>query len=416
MRLFGFELKKLIGKRGIFIALILFSMINLLKIHSVYQSYSYLAPENTVSASSEFMDWHTAYWTLYPDVKGTMTNESIERILALYRPLEEKLADLTASTEMNQPGTITGNDYSDANLLSKYYMKPMEYFYTYRQNAEAVIERARENVLFYREHGNEYEARKNALIHNIYAGRVISNFEYTEMVNYLVHYDFSTVLTLLLVLYGIVGVFVRERETQMTGLLITSPKGGRETALAKLLAASVFAVCVSLWFSLSDVLGFALTFGTWEGLGMPVYAITNLSTSAVNMTLLQYIFLSAFTKALGIWVLGMMILLVSRFWDNALVPFIAGGIGAGGLAVLSSIFAYSGNIIAKILNPATLLTNRVLFGKTEIINMFGFPVLSYAAAIGVGLLIGGILVAVIHFSTMRNRALRKGRALCLLLK
>ena len=38
---------------------------------------------------------------------------------------------MTASTATDDPNTMTGNLYSDRNLLDKYYVTPMQYFYEY---------------------------------------------------------------------------------------------------------------------------------------------------------------------------------------------------------------------------------------------------------------------------------------------
>ena len=90
-----------------------------------------------------------------------------------------------------------------------------------------------------------YQQRESGAIYNLYAGRTISAFAYREMCNYYLNYDFSIVLTLLLCLYGIIGTFVGERETQMDMLLLVSPNGGRKTALAKIFAATLFLLLTS---------------------------------------------------------------------------------------------------------------------------------------------------------------------------
>ena len=79
------------------------------------------------------------------------------------------------------------------------------------------------------------------------------------------------------------------------------------------------------------------------------------------------------------------------FWKNALLP-------------LSSIFPLYGadrqrsrlrlpNFFwRKVLNPYSLLTNRVLLGKTEFVNLGGFPVLTWQTAIWFALIAGLVLL------------------------
>lgn len=281
MRLIRFEFIKQFRKRSVLVILVLFSIINLLKIHSEYKAYSYLSNGN------DERSWNAVYWQLYNEYSGEITIEKINQLLSVYKPLAEATADMTASTATDNPNTMTGNLYSDRNLLDKYYVQPMQFFYGYQSAADKVAEKARENALIYEEHGEEYEARKNAVIYRLYTDRTISEYSYHEMYNYYLNYDFSSVLMLLLCLYGIVSTFVSEKETQMDMLLLTCANGGKKTALAKIIAVTAFVWLVSLWFSLLDYIGFVASFHTFEGWSLPVYAIPNLAEAAVNINLLD---------------------------------------------------------------------------------------------------------------------------------
>ena len=396
IRLIRFEFYKLFCKRSILVILLVFSVINLFKIQNEFQSYSYLADKG------ESKSWSSVYWQLYEEYNGEMTMEKIDKLLALYHPLKEATADMTASTATDNPNTMTGNIYSDRNLLDKYYVEPMEQFYNYESLAEEVVEKARENVSIYEEKGQEYEVRKNSVIYNLYSGREILSFSYREMYNYYLNYDFSTVLILLLCLYGIVGTFVCEKETQMNMLLLTNPKGGKQTVFSKVIAVSLFVMAVSLWFSALDYIGFTLSFGTAEGYDLPIYAIQNFSTSSVSWNLCWYSVVSALVRALGAWYMGMLFLLISMLGCNALIPFVS-GFGLGLCLILLGDFCSSRiNVWMKIINPYSLLTNRILFGKTEFINVAGYPVLSCIGAFFWTVFVGILIIAVIMILSAKN--------------
>mgnify|MGYP007025201254 CR=1 FL=1 len=83
------------------------SLANLFKIYGDYTSYSYLAD------GSGAQSWHTVYWQLYEEYRGEITPEKIEQLLAVYQPLAQATADMTASTATDDPNTMTGNLYSD---------------------------------------------------------------------------------------------------------------------------------------------------------------------------------------------------------------------------------------------------------------------------------------------------------------
>lgn len=397
MRLIRFEFIKQFRKRSVLVILVLFSIINLLKIHSEYKAYSYLSNGN------DERSWNAVYWQLYNEYSGEITIEKINQLLSVYKPLAEATADMTASTATDNPNTMTGNLYSDRNLLDKYYVQPMQFFYGYQSAADKVAEKARENALIYEEHGEEYEARKNAVIYRLYTDRTISEYSYHEMYNYYLNYDFSSVLMLLLCLYGIVSTFVSEKETQMDMLLLTCANGGKKTALAKIIAVTAFVWLVSLWFSLLDYIGFVASFHTFEGWSLPVYAIPNLAEAAVNINLLEYSLLSAVLKAVGAWTLGMLMLLLSTFWKNALIPFVLNLAACMALIISGASVAYSSFPWAKVLNPYSLLTNRILMGKTEFLNIANHPVLTYKVAVVFALIAGLMIALTIYFLSAENR-------------
>lgn len=404
IRLIRYEFIKQFCKRSILALFVVFSLASLFKIYGEYKSYSYLADGSGAG------HWHTVYWQLYEEYRGKITPEKIEQLLAVYQPLVQATADMTASTATDDPNTMTGNLYSDRNLLDKYFVTPMQYFYEYSGQAEEVTNRARQNAALYEERGAVYQQRESGAVYHLYAGRSIPAFAYQEMCNYYLNYDFSIVLTLMLCLYGIIGTFVSERETQMDMLLIVSPNGGRKTTLAKILAATIFLVLTSLWFSLLDLIGFAASFQTFEGLTLPVFAIPNFAEASVNINIFQYALLSAALKCAGAWEIGMLWLLVSMFWKNALLPFVIDFALCMALVVSGAACAYSNFFWTKVLNPYSLLTNRVLLGKTEFVNLGGFPVLTWQAAVWISLTAGLALAAAIYFLSAENCHRCVGRA------
>ena len=405
IRLIRYEFIKQFCKHSILALFVVFSLANLFKIYGEYQSYSYLTDGNGERS------WHTHHWQLYEEYRGEITLKKIEHLLAVYQPLVEATSDMTASTAVDDPNTMTGNLYSDRNLLDRYFVQPMQYFYEYSGRSEQVANKARQNAALYGERGAVYQQRENSIIYNLYAGRAITAFAYREMCNYYLNYDFSIVLTLLISLYGVISTFVNERETQMDMLLLVNPNGGRKTALAKILAVTLFLLLTSLWFSLLDLIGFAVSFQTLEGLALPIFAIPNFAESSVNISIFQYALLSAALKCAGAWVIGMLWLLVSMFWKNALVPFIINFALCMALIVNGAASAYSSFFWLKALNPYSLLANRVLLGKTEFINLGGFPVLTWQAAIWFALIVGLAVAVMIYFLSAENchRCVRRAK-------
>lgn len=395
VRLIKFELKKHFIKRSLLIVLFVLSILDIAKINMVYQESSNIA----VSTSPT---WYRVFWQLYDEFSGTMTKEKIDQLLSVYRPLEQQTADLTASRRMNDPNTYTGNVFSDYYLLTGYYIQPMEYAYMYRSVASDIVRKAQENMAFYNKLGNKCMYRENRMITKLFAGRSITRFSYTEMYQYYLEYDFSSVLVMLFCLYGLVGVFVMEKETQMDMLLMTTVSGGRKTVITKIIASILFIFAVSLWFWLLDFTAFSAVFHSLEAAASPVYALANFENASVNLTMSQYAIVSAAIKTGGMMVLGLVFLFVSSVSQNALLPFVVNMVLSGAVILHQEIMEGSEHILFKIINPFILVANSELFKKTEFIHIFNIPVLSYIAALISATLICVIFILLIVFTTRKN--------------
>ena len=202
--------------------------------------------------------------------------------------------------------------------------------------------------------------------------------------------------------YGVAGTFVEERETQMDRLLLTNPNGGSRTVLAKLMAASGFLLLVTMWFSLLDLAGFGAAFGTLEGLDLPVYAIPSFAEAPIDLSVLQFAVLAAALRSVGLWALGMVWLAVSLRGRNALVPLVANFALTAVLVIGGASAAYSHFVWAKALDPYSLLAGRPLLAQTEFLDIGGFPVLSWQAALAISLVAGLVVAAAIYLLSPRN--------------
>lgn len=393
--LIKYELKKHFLKRSIFMALLLFSVINLAKVDSIHREKSLLG-DNTPSS------WKSIYWQLYNDFSGPMTMESIEELMEIQRPLESQTADLTASTAMDNPDTYTGNVYSDYYLLTWCFVQPMEYLYMYQYNASEIVRIAQSNMRFYSMHESEYLYRVNEAIAKLFMGRAIRDFSYTEMYQYYLEYNFSSLFVILICLYGLVDVFVSEKEADMYVLLLTTASGGKKTVLAKVISSIFFIFAASVWFWVLDFIAFSFSFGSFEASSSPVFSLQNFEHAPVDLTLGQFAVFLAGIKCVGMMVIGMAILLISSKSKNVFLPFVTNLVLIGGSILAQEVVAGSEQTVNKILNPFILVANNELFSKVEFVNFFGIPVLSYIAATIFAVISGVILIALIILSARKN--------------
>lgn len=399
VKLIGYEIKKCFWKKPILLLLLAFTIVNLVSIYGAWRDDS---------TFDEFPKWKACYPTIYGQIKGEMTNDKIDTLLSLYRSIEAQVADQTASTATDHPDTLTGNLYSDYYFLNWNFVRPMEYLYTYRMRAGEITAAARSNLSLYSSVGNDYEYGKNQMIAGLYENRSIREFAFTAFYNSFLHYDFSNLLVLLISLYALAGVFVSEKESGMEHLLLTARQGGWRTTMAKLFASVLFVAAVSLWFWLTDFFSFAALYGTLDGGSLPVYALENFAQSAVGMTLAQYALVSMAVKMLGAVIVGLIFLLISRFFRSALFPYVLGLLTIFALAGLYGAYASSSHLLLKICNPFTLLQCRAVFRMTEFVNVLGFPVPSYQAALFCGAVWCVLLVLALNALTRKNAVVKGG--------
>ena len=365
-----FEFRKHFLKLPVCAAVTLFLLLDAFQISSVYQDKSIFAM---------IPEWRARYENLCPVYGGQITEEKIRNLMAYYRPLK-------AAGNLRP-----GSEYEEALMLQKCFVTPLQYAYEYQQNAVQITKKALENADFYQQMGNTYDSRKNQQIAEMFSGRQIPEFHYTEMYQHYLQYDFSVFLVLLLIIYGLVNVFVLEKETEMELLLQTTVQGKRKSAAAKLLASAIFVIAVSLLFWLADFLLFGCLFGSFDGGNCPIYAIEYFEASPLSISLFFYALLAMGLKTTGTLVFGTAVLLLSRLCRNTLFPFV------GSIFLIGScLLAYNADL-PSVCNPVSLLVCRELFHWVDFIDLAGIPVLTWQFCLITALLMLTVLsVAILY--------------------
>lgn len=365
--LFYFEWKKSYGRRVTILTILLFTVLNFANIFYDFQSNSWFA---------DSPGWQKAYWGLYDRFSGAITQEHLDALRELYEPLAKKSADLTFN-RADDPNSLTGiNEYSDYLMLERFYVKPMQNFLGYKQQAQKIAQNARENGSFYDHIRNSYEYRKNAKINNLFENRKISSFGYTEVWDRLSNYTFSSWLILLICLFASSNAFAQEKGTRMELLLQTTPSGKKRTSIAKCLSSIVFTVLVTLWFCVSDWIGFAWSYKTISGCTMPIYALADFVSSPLQCSLGIYFILCAGLRILGVLFFAFVCCGISSMFSNALYPFLFGGMIAFGSSVAANATKNLYDPYWRAFNPASLLFPKSLFSSTEYVSCWGEPILT----------------------------------------
>lgn len=372
IHLIRYELKKIFLHRSIWIVLLLFTLLNVWKIYDVWRSESYF---------SDSPEWKAAYWKLYPEYEGQITQEKIDNLNAIYQPLFDKVKDWTFNRAIN-PDTITGiNEFSDYLFLGRYFMDPLTNFSEYSDYAENVCSIAAENVRLYYSLDNKKEVNKNTQIYLLFKNRKIDEFAYTERDERLSMYSFSDYLILSLCCYIYILAIDRERESEMGRFIHTTLRGGQSTTLAKLIVVIVISAIISLYFFVLNQLAFRHMFG-WSKAGhLPLYALTSYKYTPLAITISEFYLLTAILKILSLLTLLIVFYNIARFVKSPLSLSVVGIGGGNGLILLSEQLSNGSSPWIKVLNPCSLLTYYSLFSKSEFVCLFGRNFLTYKVAI-----------------------------------
>lgn len=352
--LFRFEIKKIFSKRIVLLAIVLFVLLDIVKIGLLHQE--------TIGQDTLFQ----AKQKILEEIRGPITKETLSFVINRQRELDALVQNASYSTQYD-PDTYSGYQYGDSMLFNEFY-EAMDYAYHYTQNLQKKMEKASENLELFP--SGSYEARVSEKILEAYGERVITNFYDTVGYEQYIGYDFSSLCVLLLLLLVISPLFAEEAEVQMDRLLLSSPKGRYSVARAKAAVAFFMAVVVPLLFCLVDFICFSLLFSL-EGGTNPLYSLKYFRDTPFDGSIFQYLLLSLLLKILGSVFFSALYLFLSSRFSHSLPSFLC----SGSVLLLSII----GNDFAdtplwNMVNPILLFANDEAFSSFRQADFFGRPV------------------------------------------
>ena len=111
--MFRYEMKKLFWKKSLLLILLLFTVIDVAKVRQEYHSTTYLTDDR----AEGMMSWKEAFWKLYGQYGGRLTEKKMNAFLKQYQPLQEETADMTASSIADDPQYMTGSGWQSCNMM-----------------------------------------------------------------------------------------------------------------------------------------------------------------------------------------------------------------------------------------------------------------------------------------------------------
>lgn len=351
-----FELSKIFRRRVLWVAFIVFLLINAFQLTQTTPYYTKDNPDYNYQMGRRLM---------YSKVEGVFSDEKIDFVLKGWDATYPSIMSAQSDQQTLNDKYYTKTPYHDFNVYDE--MKTeMQRQYEYNDSIKTLKTYAEQN-LSYMSNKSTYEGRRNQLILDIYKERQINSFyDRSGLENYL-KYDFSSLLVLLLLLLGISPIFSSEKETGMAPLLSSSKLGRHKTVMAKVWAVVLFTSLFTMCFSVMDFAYYAIAAG-FHGGQSALYTLIDFKYTPLTCTIWQYVILQGIAKWLGLVVVGFLFMLISSIFRETYPVFI---LGTG----LIALFMATGNHF-QLFNPISMLTLSQYAQELSTLNILNYPVLT----------------------------------------
>lgn len=375
MKLFFYEFKKSILKPSVFIVILVFSIVNVYKLYEMRNNETFM----NQNGSNEFDNAYIE--KIYPQIKGEMTQESIDFIIAEINRLEKLVGEGMYNTDSLSPNTYTGYVYGDYNLLNDTVSDQFVYAYTYTNTIGDMYEQAKDNIAFFENVGNEYQLSRNERIKTLFFGREITELKNVQNAIHIFDYRFSSLIILLLVIFVLSPAFSQEHSNGMNRLIKSA---GRKATIfhAKHRMSLIFIILITAWFCFLDTLTLGILYRI-DGWQSPIYTIMIYQYSPVNISIIGAVFISFLMKLCFFLLFSQLVMFISAISKNMAVSFVLSM-----LLVLCVVFFSDFNILQ---NPVTLLKPNLFLVMFSYINIGGMAFASLPLSIISCLCLSGIV-------------------------
>lgn len=387
MKIIYYEMRKSWLKVSTFIFLIIFLGLNFFRLNDFCRSYY-----------KTYGNFQEPYYRLYETVCGEITEEKLNPFKIRLGELETEIMTQTYSTEYDPEKYIyTGYAHGDFSLYSLMISPEITYAATYANTSNRIAAKAAESYNFYKEMGNDYESRKNAMIYNLYSNRGISEYRASNWANAYFSYDFSSLLCIIMLILGLSSSFTRERESGMNQLISAYGKV-KSTVLSKVASSAAFCAILTIVFTVSDLTS-VNSFLIIKNTDMPLYSAELFKLTPFNFTFTEAVLVCAGLRFLGLFTISLLVMMISKIAPNTISATVS-SFAAALILILLSLLSDS------LINPIGLLTPKNYFEKFSVVDMFGKPVLALYGAIICAVLLCFAFIAAVVLRRKTNAASR----------
>jgi hypothetical protein len=248
--------------------------------------------------------------------------------------------------------------------------------------------------------GNQSLAAKLELQRDMYNDVKIDRISYYKAPQEAVDFVnvFGLILTGAFLLIGLSGIYSNEHASGVENYILSAKKGRSATMRAKLMAASIFAVVVVLFWEAFNLITRTAVFGT-KGWDLPIQYSFKYFFSPYSLTFMEYHMIQISLHILAAIAFAGLIVLVSTLSKSTVISFFISGFLFGVPILAQSIMNVETIWVNKMLTLSLTNIMKVeeLFMNFISYNVFGYPVLApyVGIAIAVAVLVGAAVLSVV---------------------
>ena len=370
-RFVGYEMKKLLGVKYLWVFLFVLLMLNT-AIAWYTADHTYAAEEPTQMISEFFeeyfenpdeLDAYYAEMQAFAAEQEELFREAMR--LGNYDFEPEQMPNLYSTDE----------DYPDTRLFAKLY-NTIAAAREYPDVLEKVIDRAWANLDAFADMGiteDSFTYRYQLRVIELYElmrDSVEIGVEYTRGWDEYFRYDTVNIfIFVMLIMLGSI-IFAQEKQSGFLPIMRTAKNGRARTAVAKILTMLLLTVIFVLMFTLSSFAVYGLRIG-FSSPDNVIQALDTFTLSPYQITIGQYFVITLGVKLLTFAVFSMVITALSVvFYNYILIYFV--GLGLFGLNFLFYTLSYiDANSVFKNLNLVATAAGNPLFIRYRAMNFFG---------------------------------------------
>ena len=302
-----------------------------------------------------------AYKMSLQSLKTKYPSYDIEYILSNINPFEYSIYTHDITTEINLLDTK---------------LKEVQNTYGYNNYLEAIILKAQEisdTSLF---QTSEFTKRNSQKTLDDYTSVSVNKVEYNSSKGIICATSnrITLILSVLMVMFICIQVFVKDKENNTIELLKTMKYGRVRLITAKAVTLFLMVIAAGVLLNLSSLFVSSLIYGLGD-LSAPIQSVTGFMTSTYGITVLQYILIFNVYNVMTLALTGLLMLLIFILFKKALYGYIGILVFFGLSITLNMIIDPISSLnIFKYINIYNFLDSSGIIGRYLNINIFGFPI------------------------------------------